>query len=58
MIQEILLIRHGEPVPDRKTPLALRNLCAGWRNMMRAELSRRPLRLYRCPLKNCPVISR
>ncbi|MCY0788697.1 hypothetical protein N0392_03200 [Morganella morganii] len=28
MIQEILLIRHGEPVPDKKTPLALRDLHA------------------------------
>lgn len=28
MTQEILLIRHGEPVPDKKTPLALRNLRA------------------------------
>ncbi|RUT65607.1 hypothetical protein CKG00_03675 [Morganella morganii] len=28
MTQEILLIRHGEPVPDKKTPLALRDLRA------------------------------
>ena len=55
MTQEILLIRHGEPVPDKKTPLTL---APGWRNMMPAGLSRRQLRRYRWPQKNCPVISR